>query len=130
MDHPMPSGRRTIVLPTIDHGDVTLPEPSWCAGHTHHDPQSARADLMHAGPTVDCTHLGTTLFSAEIVQSPYAQPGPPHLGGRTPGVSVHPLGKTLTPAGLYSLAARLDSYADQLRDLADRLTAIHAGEGQ
>lgn len=119
---------RTVTLSTGDHGDVTLPEPSWCAGHVHHDPETLRVDLIHAGPTVDCTHLGVTLFSAELVQSPYASPGPALLGGRTPGVSVYPIGKTLDPVALYGLAAALDIYADQLRGLADQLDALLSPE--
>ncbi|MEU0965657.1 hypothetical protein ABZ357_09605 [Streptomyces sp. NPDC005917] len=118
---------RTITLPTADHGDVTFDEPSWCAGHSHHDPETLRIDLMHAGPAIDFTHLGRTLLSAELAQSPNATPGPPHLDGRTPGVSVHPLGKTLDPVQLYSLAAALDTYSDQLRGLADQLARILAG---
>lgn len=118
---------RTVTLPTLDQGDVTVPEPSWCAGHSHHDPETARADLMHSGPTVDCTFLGSPMFSAELVQSPYANPtSPPHLGGRTPGVSIWPLSKTLNPVQLYDLAATLDGYADRLRALADQLTMILA----
>ncbi|MFD8739425.1 DUF6907 domain-containing protein [Streptomyces sp. NPDC059618] len=118
---------RTITLATSDHGPVTLQEPSWCAGHAHHDPETLRVDLIHAGPSVDLDHRGATLFSAELVQSPYASPSDPHLGGRTPGVSVHPLGQTLNPIELYSLAADLDRYADQLRALADQLAAIRGG---
>jgi hypothetical protein len=119
---------RTITLPTADHGDVTLPEPSWCAGHSDHDPQSARADLMHAGPTVELAFLGIEVFAAQLVQSPCATiRTSPLLGGRTTGVSVHPLARTLNPIELYSLASSLDGYADQLRDLADQLAAILAG---
>lgn len=118
---------RLITLHTVDHGDVTLPEPTWCAGHQHHDPESERADLMHAGPAVDLVHLGDTLFSAELVQSPYATSSAPELGGPTPGVSVHPLGATLDPVQLYSLAADLDTYADRLRDLADQLATVLDG---
>lgn len=126
----MSTDPRTVTLATADHGPVTLPEPSWCAGHTHHDPNSLRVDLIHAGPAVDCTHLGTVLFSAEIVQSPYASPGPAHLGGRTPGVSVHPLGRTLDARAVYQLAADLDTYADRLRTLADRLLILAEEAGR
>ena len=118
---------RAVTLATSDFGPVTLTCPAWCAGHSHHDPETARADLMHAGPAVDFTHLGTTVFSAEIVQSPHAAPGPAYLGGRTPGVSVHPLGKTLDPVQIFNLAAALDRYADRLRDLGDQLTAVLNG---
>ncbi|MEY2243171.1 hypothetical protein AB8A21_09545 [Streptomyces sp. BF23-18] len=119
---------RTVTLATADHGDVTLPEPSWCAGHAHHDPQTLLVDLIHAGPTVDLDHSGAPLFTAELVQSPYAEPSDPRLGGRTPGVSVHPLGQTLDSTSLYCLAADLDRYADQLRDLADQLATALGGE--
>ncbi|MDQ0831925.1 hypothetical protein QF032_003769 [Streptomyces achromogenes] len=122
---------RLITLATSDHGNVVLPEPSWCAGHVHHDPESLRVDLVHAGPTVDCTHLGANLFSAELVQSPYAESSSPLLGGRTPGVSVWPLSRTLDPVQMYSLAADLDRYADQLRSLADQLaTVLDGGENR
>lgn len=121
------SEQTTVTLATADHGDVVLPEPTWCAGHAHHDPESERADLMHAGPAVDMVHRGDTLFSAEIVQSPYAESTNPLLGGRTPGVSVHPLGRTLNPAALYCLAADLDRYSDQLRALADQLATVLDG---
>lgn len=120
----------TITLATSDHGNVVLPEPSWCAGHALHDPESLRVDLVHAGPAVDCTHLGANLFSAELVQSPYSESSSPLLGGRTPGVSVWPLGRTLDPVQLYSLAADLDRYADQLRGLADQLAAVLDGGEQ
>ncbi|MFE2300823.1 DUF6907 domain-containing protein [Streptomyces sp. NPDC059445] len=118
----------TVTLATADHGDVTLPEPSWCAGHAHHDPETQRVDLIHAGPVIECLYRGRTLLAAELVQSPYASLTDRHLGGRTPGVSVHPLGQTLDATELYSLAASLDRYADQLRDLADRLDTLGGGQ--
>lgn len=121
---------RTITLATSDHGPVTLPEPSWCAGHADHRADTARIDLTHCGPAVDCTFLGIEVFTAELVASPYASTSLPRLGGRTPGVSVHPLGRTLDPTDLYSLAAALDGYSDRLRDLADQLAAILSGGGQ
>ncbi|MEH0578970.1 hypothetical protein QBA54_31875 [Streptomyces sp. B21-108] len=119
---------RTITLATEDQGLVTLEEPSWCVGHADHRPDTARVDLTHAGLAVDCTFLGIQVFTAELVASPYASTSLPRLGGRTPGVSVHPLGRTLDPVDLYSLAAALDRYADQLRGLADQLARILDGE--
>ncbi|MFD9319304.1 DUF6907 domain-containing protein [Streptomyces sp. NPDC060053] len=119
---------RLVTLATADHGLVTLEEPTWCVGHQHHDAESLRVDLVHAGPAVDCTHLGRELFSAELVQSPYAVSVTPLLGGRTPGVSVWPVGKTLDPAQLYGLAADIDAFADRLRGLADQLARILAEE--
>lgn len=123
---------RTVTLVTEDHGNVTLPEPSWCSGHAHHDPESARADIIHAGPATELAFLGIEVFAAQLAQSPCATiPTSPLLGGRTTGVSVHPLGRTLNPTELYSFAAALDRYADQLRDLADQLhTILTGGEDQ
>ncbi|MEU5097621.1 hypothetical protein [Streptomyces sp. NPDC020996] len=123
----MSTAPRTVTLPTADHGPVTLPEPSWCAGHTHHDPDTLRADLIHAGHSIECAHLGRTLLVAQLVQSPHATTSAPRLGGPTPGVSVWPLGLTLDPVSLYGLAAGLDAFADRLRGLADDLAAVLAG---
>jgi hypothetical protein len=120
-------GEGTVTLATQDYGEVTLPEPAWCSGHTHHDPTTLRADIIHAGAALDCTYLGRALFTAELVQSPFATSSAPELGGRIPGVSVWPLGKTLDPVQLYGLAAALDGYADRLRDLADQLTTVLSG---
>lgn len=122
---------RTVTLATSDHGNVTLPEPSWCEGHTHHDPETLRADLLHTGPDVQLNYRYTTLLSAGLTQSPFASDdATPELGNRTTGVSVWPLGNTLDPTQLYDLAARLDTYADHLRGLADQLGALLAGGGR
>lgn len=122
---------RTITLPTLDHGNVTLTCPVWCRGHADHRPDTHRADILHKGPDITLTFRAAEVITAGLTQSPYATPGTPELGGRTVGVSVYPPGRTLTPVGLYELAASLDSYADGIRDLADQLHAIlTGGEGQ
>lgn len=118
---------RTVTLDTEDFGPVTIPCPDWCAGHQDHCPDTARVDIAHCGPAVDCTFLGIEVFTAELVQSPYSASTHPELGGPTPGVSVYSLGRTLDPTALYSLAAALDGYADQLRDLGDQLASILDG---
>lgn len=118
---------RTVTLPTADHGDVTLPEPAWCAGHPNHRPDDLRADIHHAGPDVTLTWHGHHITDACIVQSPFTEIDIPELSSRTPGVSVSIMARTLTPVDLYDLAATLDSYADRLRDLADQLSAILGG---
>lgn len=116
---------RTVTLPTIDHGEVTLPEPAWCAGHTDHDPGNVRADILHKGPDVRLDFLGEEIINAGLAQSPFTTlPTRPEFGGRTVGVSVSPPDRTLNPVQLYSLAAALEGYADRLRDLADQLDAI------
>ncbi|MDX3279115.1 DUF6907 domain-containing protein [Streptomyces scabiei] len=117
----------TITLATADHGPVTLTCPAWCDGHADHDPQAERADILHCGPDAVLAFHGAELFTACLVQSPYATSSDPALGGPTPGVSVFPPARTLTPVSLYSLAAALDGYADQLRGLADQLAVLLAG---
>ncbi|MFH9938523.1 DUF6907 domain-containing protein [Streptomyces murinus] len=115
---------RMVTLATSDHRAVTLPEPSWCLGHALHDPETQYADIIHSSSDITLTFRHTALMTACLVQSPNATPGTAGLGGPTPGVSVYPLGETLGPAQLYELAARLDTYADDLRELADQLTRI------
>ncbi|MGW1363496.1 DUF6907 domain-containing protein [Streptomyces chartreusis] len=114
---------RSITLPTLDHGDVVLVEPSWCAGHSHHNPRTARVDLVHVSPVqlliVDDWRLGV----AFLFHAPYS--------GQAPRAAVHldyGTGRAdLTPATLYALAGAMDRSADQVRALADQLTAILAG---
>jgi len=123
------SAPRTVTLPTIDHGDVTLPEPSWCIGHADDRPDH-RADILHRGPDVTLTFRGHHITDACLVQSPFSTVDIPELGSSTPGVSISVIARTLDPAGLYDLAAALDGYADRLRGLADELTEILAGGAQ
>jgi hypothetical protein len=113
---------------TIDHGTVTVVCPPWCTGG--HEDGGHRADIHHSGPDIVLAFHGAELFTACLVQSPYATPTNPELGGPTTGVSVYPLALTLDPVQLYDLAASLDGYADQLRDLADQLTTLLGGEGR
>lgn len=116
---------RTVTLPTADHGDVTLPEPSWCVGHESM-PGDLRADILHQGPEIVLQFHGRIIGDAGLVQSPFAE-----LTSCEPGVSVSLLGQTLNPAGLDQLAAALVEHAQQLRHLARRLSVIIAGgEGQ
>jgi hypothetical protein len=120
---------RTITLPTADHGDVTLTCPAWCVGHPNHRPDDHRADILHAGPDVALTFRGHDIGDAALVQSPFSTLEIPELCSSTPGVSVSLLGKTLDPVQVYDFAATLESYADQLRDLADQLHTLISSEG-
>jgi hypothetical protein len=117
------STERTVTLPTHDHGDVTLPEPSWCAGHPNPRTQY-RADLTHYGPEHRLTFNGEPLFVLMLAQAPLAE-----RSSRDLTAYVEQSGYTgdLDPAGLYGLAAALDGAADQLRAFADQLAALLAG---
>lgn len=120
---------RTARIRTLDHGTITVTCPPWCLGV--HEDGGYRADILHRGPDTNLTFHGHDIADATLVQSPYATPGDPELGGPTPGVSVSLIGRTLDPVTVYGLAAALDGYADRLRDLADQLAVILAGgEGQ
>nr|WP_238427392.1 hypothetical protein [Streptomyces adustus] len=106
-----------------------MEEPQWCGGHADHNPETARADLTHTGPAIACSYFGWDILGAEIVQHPFSTPSAPELGSATPGVSVYPLDLTLSPVQLYSLAAALDRFSDQLRALADQLTTLTSSDG-
>jgi hypothetical protein len=118
---------RSITLPTIDHGDVTITCPDWCIGHADHEPESHRADILHRGPDATLTFRGREISQASLVQSPFARRGELRFGGRIEGVSVSLIGQTLDPVGVYELAAELDMYAARLRSLAYELAVILAG---
>ncbi|MCX4578136.1 hypothetical protein OHB41_34100 [Streptomyces sp. NBC_01571] len=112
---------RTITLPTADHGDVTLPEPSWCIGHES-TPGDRRADILHQGADVELVFHGHVFDTTGLVEAPFAE-----LPGGGLGASVGLLGQTLDPVGLYELAAAFDTYADRIRGLADQLDTLRSG---
>ncbi|MFR0359070.1 DUF6907 domain-containing protein [Streptomyces sediminimaris] len=112
-----------ITLPTSDAGDVTLPEPSWCAGHSHHDPETRRVDLHHASPVTTLTGAGWQLGTGLLFHAPY-RPVPPRAAVT---LAFHTGPDGLTPVGLHDLAAAMDTGAGQLRALAEQLTVILGG---
>ncbi|MCY0926908.1 hypothetical protein OTB20_11975 [Streptomyces sp. H27-H1] len=114
------TGARTVTVPTLDHGDVTLPEPAWCAGHRE-GPAEYRADLHHAAPVP--VPDGLVDIDAELVEYPY---------GTTPVpasvyVELTAPGLTLDPDGLRAFAAGLVQRAALLVEFADRLAVLRAG---
>ncbi|MCX4699546.1 hypothetical protein [Streptomyces sp. NBC_01373] len=113
---------RTVTLPTDDHGDVTLPEPAWCAGHPDPHPEY-RTDLTHYGPEHRLTFNGQQLYTLMLSQSPLAE-----RTSREVCAYVEQSGYagSLDPVGLYDLAAALDGAADQMRAFADQLAAVLA----
>lgn len=114
---------RTVTLPTLDHGNVTMPEPSWCRGHADHRPDTYRVDLDHKGVEHTFNHLGEPLWRAFLGQAPFAS-RPEH---RTIGLYVEEGSYAHTlddAASLYDLAATFEAHADRLRELADQLATI------
>jgi hypothetical protein len=116
----------TITLPTTDHGDVTVPEPSWCAGHPNPRPEH-RGDITHFGPEHRLTFNGEPLFVLMLAQAPFSENVSSEVCAY---VEQSRYTGSLNPAGLYDLAAALDSAADQMRNFADQLAAILAGGAQ
>lgn len=112
---------RTVTLPTEDHGDVTIPEPTWCRGHADHRADSYRTDITHYGPEHRLTFNGEELFVLMLAQAPLAERGSRDLAAYVE--ESHYTGD-LDPAGLYDLAAALDSAADNMRAFADQLARV------
>ncbi|MFJ9217866.1 DUF6907 domain-containing protein [Streptomyces sp. NPDC102383] len=119
---------RTVTLTTLDHGEITLPEPSWCAGHE--DVPQYRTDVAHEGreqplylPTPDGPAV---LLTVALEQRPYTATAL----GTSPFVNVgfsgdwHPTG----PAGLDAMASALVDQAAVLRAFARQLSAALGGE--
>ncbi|KUN03972.1 hypothetical protein AQI95_21270 [Streptomyces yokosukanensis] len=116
---------RTVTVPTLDHGDVTVPEPDWCTGHGPFPEH--RADLTHYGLEHRLTYNGAELFRLMLAQTPLAERASREVCGY-----VEQAGYTgsLDQGGLYDLAAALDAAADQLRAFADQHAALLAGGAQ
>jgi hypothetical protein len=121
------SAPRTVTVPTIDQGDVTIPEPAWCAGHDGDRPQ-LRSDTGHLGAAHRADFDGDELAFAALAQDPFAV-----HSDRSVGVLVEMghLARALTAAELDNLAAVLVDYAGTLRHLARQLSALRTeGEGR
>lgn len=114
----------TVTLATVDHGDVTLPEPSWCAGHDQHVPVH-RVDLSHYGEQSLFEFRGEQQWAVMLVQAPFASAP----AFRTPTVYVEQAGyaDSLDPTDLDALAATLIEHAVRLRQEARTLAVILAG---
>ncbi|MES9804986.1 DUF6907 domain-containing protein [Streptomyces cinereoruber] len=117
--------KRTITLPTIDHGMVNLAEPSWCTGHGDHI-AGYRVDIAHSGPEHHLMFEGDALFSALLTQDPFASVAE----RRRTGLYVEQAGyaAVLDAGEVRKLAATLTVHAMRLRQLADELATIQAEE--
>lgn len=117
------SAARTVTVQTIDQGDVTITEPSWCAGHDGEAPQLL-SDTGHLGTGHRAVFEGDELAFAALSQDPFVV-----HSDRGAGVLVEmgSMSRALTPGEADALAAALVEYAGTLRHLARQLAAIHAG---
>ncbi|MGW1278035.1 DUF6907 domain-containing protein [Streptomyces tsukubensis] len=123
------TGARTVTVPTLDHGPLSLICPSWCA--EPHDQAEYRVDITHAGPdtplTGDTSRGTATILTAWLEQRPYTHRPP----GTAPFINIEIGGDCYpcNPAQLHQLAAALTSHATHLRALAGQLTTLLAAEG-
>ncbi|MGW0786486.1 DUF6907 domain-containing protein [Streptomyces sp. NPDC002913] len=115
---------RTVTVPTLDHGHITIPEPAWCTGHASARPEY-RSDTGHTGAPHLLVYEGAELGTAMLVQDPFAVHADRSikvlvdLGGN---------GVSLAPTELEALAASLVGYASTLRELALQLAVLRAEE--
>lgn len=70
-------GDGTVTLETVDHGDVTVPEPAWCIGHGW-QPNPNRADITHNSTRVKAAAMTdgagrVHLLHAYISHSPHLE---------------------------------------------------------
>ncbi|MFF4448943.1 DUF6907 domain-containing protein [Streptomyces sp. NPDC001502] len=112
---------RTVTVPTLDHGPVTIPEPSWCTGHA--GPPDVFGDVHHTGPEHVVRYGDGIALRAELVAFPYGETPVP----ASVHVELHVPDVTLDPPGLEGLATVLVEQAAELRRLALRLAVLRAG---
>ncbi|WPO69943.1 DUF6907 domain-containing protein [Streptomyces sp. KN37] len=120
----------TVLLQTVDRGEVRVDEPSWCTGHDG-EAVGYLADLTHNGPVIvarvetEChgvleflkTHLSWSPF-AELHPEPY----PVVAIEVGDGHDFDPAGVRKVAKALRSHASRLDRFADDSERLRGELS--------
>lgn len=116
---------RTVTVYTVDHGDVTIPEPAWCV--EEHTFESYREDIQHTGPELELevpVEGGVVpVFTAAIVKRPFSPSDP-----RTLVQLEVDEWRSFDPAGLDALAAALVEHAATLRRLARELAVLQEAD--
>ncbi|MFF8829140.1 DUF6907 domain-containing protein [Streptomyces sp. NPDC015131] len=118
---------RMVTIPTMDHGDVTIPCPAWCT-QQYHQAGGARVDITHTGQDVPLyvpTPEGKSpLLALMLEQRPFTEMDP----GRDVFVSVELLAgpHPMDPVALDALAAALVDNAREVRAMARRLAVLKA----
>lgn len=65
-------GDGTVTLTTLDHGEITIPEPAWCTGHDG-EQIVHRADVTHVGATVTGEYQGVEFLPVRLAWAPFAE---------------------------------------------------------
>jgi hypothetical protein len=119
---------RTVTVSTLDHGDITIPEPDWCTGF--HPAGLQRIDIAHQGPE-NFLNLPTPrgvvpLLSFGLEQRPFTERWP----GRGLFINVDLTDDwcPMQSGDLDRAAAALVDYAAKLRHAARELAVLKAGE--
>ncbi|MFI8106271.1 DUF6907 domain-containing protein [Streptomyces sp. NPDC086023] len=116
---------RTVVVPTLDHGPVTLTCPAWCV-EPHTTPEH-RADISHTGPEHRFAFGGTPLLVAMLSADPF---GPARRRPTALYVEQQDFARILDPDGLRQLATAYTVQASRLQTLAADLAVLLAGGDQ
>lgn len=129
MQRPYSYSDGTVLLQTVDRGEVLITEPEWCKGHDE-DAVGTLAEISHEGADtvvdVDSTDLGDVrLLSAHLTQAPYLDERPePHPLMYVEGMEA----AAYDSQRLRAAAARLVVFAGHLRDEARRLEEFEQGD--
>lgn len=115
---------RTVTVPLLVVKTLEIDEPAWCAGHSD-ERANFKDDISHSGPEQTLTFRGETLWTLQVVQSPFSA----SAGARRIGLYVEQGGyaRTLDPCGLEALADTLVEQAAELRARALHLASLRGG---
>ncbi|MEV0639020.1 hypothetical protein AB0I77_29570 [Streptomyces sp. NPDC050619] len=115
-------GDGTVTLDTLDHGRITIPEPTWCTGHDG-EQIVQRIDIAHVGAATAGEYAGVDFLPARISWGPFAElrPEPYPLADvdEFPGMD---------PDELRELAAEVGLHAGRLYSKANELDRIRRGQ--
>jgi hypothetical protein len=115
-------GDGTVTLDTLDHGRITIPEPSWCDGHDGEDVVH-RQDIGHAGGRVAAEFAGMEILPACISWGPFAELRPEPY----PVADIDEL-PAMEPDEVRALAAELALHLGRLYRLSNHLEQLRRAE--
>lgn len=128
---------KTVTVPIWGGGQLTMPEPDWCAGHPT-DSETHAVDFEHYGPVIEFAietpRRPVPILCAALGMRPFDAAGA--RGEVLPHVAIEVAGDIsfrFDPAELREFADQMDvqmaACVDELRQLADKLAALR-GEQQ
>ena len=120
------SASRTVTIETVDHGTVTIPEPTWCIAA--HDIKGYREDIEHVSaqtPLLIPTRSHGLVIAMPVffVWRPFSSNDNQINAAIVTDVESH----EFDPAGLDQVAAALVEHARTIRVYARQLSTLRAG---